>query len=76
VFEPEHDALVIGGIVQLALLVLERSKLPFVFQRRIELIGVTVDNVARTLLEVPRTLAYRPYDIGVGLNLLRIDGHL
>ena len=69
-FEPEHDARVVDGIVELALMLLEGSKLPFVFQWRIELIAVTVDNVARTLLEVPRTLAYRPHDIGVDIDIV------
>ena len=69
-FEAEHDAPVIGGIVELALLVFERSTLPFVFQWRIELIAVTVDNVARTLLEGPRTLAYRPNDIRVDIDVV------
>src|SRR5262249_46052506 len=70
VFEPEHDALVIGGIMELALLLPERSKLPFVFEGRIELIAVTVDNVARTLLEVPGPLAYWPHDIGVDIDVV------
>ena len=56
--------------MELALPVLERSKLPFVFQWRIELIAVTVDNMARTLLEAPRTLADGPNDIGVDIDVI------
>jgi hypothetical protein len=52
VFEPEHDALIICGAVELALLVFKASELSLVFQRRVELITVAIDDVACTLLEI------------------------
>jgi hypothetical protein len=70
VFEPEHDAPIICGAVEFALLVFKTSELLLVLQRRIELIAIATDDVVCTLLEISRAFAHRPKQIGIAIDVI------
>jgi hypothetical protein len=65
VFEPEHDALIICRVAELALLVLKGLELPCVFQRRVEGIAVAGYDEARTLVQAIRPLTYRTHEVRI-----------